>query len=316
MREIYAVTTAIILFASISAADIDEVAERTVEIEYVANVNGIPEDAENLRLWIPLPQDSDHQEITDITVESPHPYSLHITDDYGNKVLYVETEKAGTEFEIAVRFTAKRIANVRGTYSAEELDRSLTLSAQVLVPLNDEIKEMALAAIKTADDSLRGGEILYYHTYDQLVYDKSGEGWGRGDFYYACDVGKGNCTDFHSYFIGLARNVDIPAYFEIGVSRPPERGEGKTGGYHCWAYFLDEGYWVPVDISEADKHPEFKDYYLGNHDENRIAFSRGRDLILAPPQSGNPLNYFINPYAEVDGLPHDNVSKVVFYRDI
>jgi hypothetical protein len=46
-----------------------------------------------------------------------------------------------------------------------------------------------------------------------------------------------------------------------------------------------------------------KDYYFGSLTEDRVTFSIGRDLVLAPPQKGPPLNFFIYPYVEVDGEP-------------
>jgi hypothetical protein len=55
---------------------------------------------------------------------------------------------------------------------------------------------------------------------------------------------------------------------------------------------------VPVDASEAAKDPSRREYFFGAHDENRVEFSRGRDLVLNPPQAGEPLNYFVYPYAE------------------
>jgi len=51
-----------------------------------------------------------------------------------------------------------------------------------------------------------------------MRYDKSGIGWGRGDAVYACDAKTGNCSDFHSYFIALARSIGIPARFAIGAT--------------------------------------------------------------------------------------------------
>lgn len=45
------------------------------------------------------------------------------------------------------------------------------------------------------------------------------------------------------------------------------------------------------------------EYYFGAVDESRIAVGTGRDLILNPPQAGEPLNYFMYPYAEADGKP-------------
>ena len=58
---------------------------------------------------------------------------------------------------------------------------------------------------------------------------------------------------------------------------------------------------MPVDASEASKHPDRHDYYFGHLDAARVAFTMGRDLVLKPPQNGEPLNYLIYPYAELDG---------------
>jgi hypothetical protein len=46
-----------------------------------------------------------------------------------------------------------------------------------------------------------------------------------------------------------------------------------------------------------------REYYFGSVDENRISFGTGRDLKLNPPQRGEPLKYFMYPYAEADGKP-------------
>jgi hypothetical protein len=45
-----------------------------------------------------------------------------------------------------------------------------------------------------------------------------------------------------------------------------------------------------------------------------IAYSSpvGRDIRQDPPQQGEPLNYFIYPYAEVDGKPLPLDSKFWF----
>jgi transglutaminase-like putative cysteine protease len=98
---------------------------------------------------------------------------------------------------------------------------------------------------------------------------------------------------------------------------PPERGAGEVKGYHCWAeFFTPETGWVPVDASEAAKDPARRRYFFGAHDENRVEFSRGRDLILAPRQQGTPLNYFVYPYAEVDGQPFASVEQHFRYQDL
>ncbi len=153
---------------------------------------------------------------------------------------------------------------------------------------------------------------------DNLKYGKDKPGWGNGDSVWACDSKTGNCTDFHSLFMSLARSRGIPAKFEIGFLLPDKHGAGDVPGYHCWAKFRPVGKgWVPVDISEANKHPEMRDYYFGNLTEDRVAFTTGRDLTLAPKQDGGPVNFLVYPYVEVDGKvwPQDKIEKKFAYQD-
>jgi hypothetical protein len=55
---------------------------------------------------------------------------------------------------------------------------------------------------------------------------------------------------------------------------------------------------------------------FGHHDENRLEFSRGRHLTLVPAQQGPPLNFFVYPYAEVDGKPHEAINRKFAFRDL
>ena len=120
-------------------------------------------------------------------------------------------------------------------------------------------------------------------------------GWGLGHIPYCLRVGKGNCTDFHTLFIALARASGIPASWNMGF--PLAYGDGgaegaqEVKGYHCWAEFYAPGAgWVPVDISEARKHPELKAYFFGGLSGNRVLFTRARDVLLEPDGTGRRLN--------------------------
>ena len=145
-----------------------------------------------------------------------------------------------------------------------------------------------------------------------MKYDKAVEGWGRGDTLRACRIGSGNCTDFHSLFISLARASGIPARFKIGAQIPADEAKGVLG-YHCWAEFYEEGEWRPVDASEAWKNPQRKEYYFGSADENKFTLNLGRDIVLG---DGKRANIFIYPYAELDGRPFEAVETRFYFENV
>jgi transglutaminase-like putative cysteine protease len=304
------------------------VRERSFQFEYRATVKDIPATAKKVDLWIPVPHDSPFQRITNLQIQSPYPYRTN-TAQYGNRVLHIALDNPQrSSLTVIVSFSATRKEHIQErlqqvNYSAakEERDSDLTrwLQPDRLVPIDGKVKQWAREVVDAAGarTDMEKVRAIYNHVVSTVKYDKSGEGWGRGDIYFACDARRGNCTDFHAIVIGYSRALGIPARFAIGFPLPAERGIGQISGYHCWAEVYLKGIgWVPIDASEAAKNPAKREYFLGAHDENRIEFSVGRDLTLNPKQQGDPLNYFIYPYAEVDGKPFTAVEKMFSYRDL
>ncbi|MEH6567850.1 MAG: transglutaminase-like domain-containing protein [Halioglobus sp.] len=200
-------------------------------------------------------------------------------------------------------------------------EREQYLAANALVPVADPILEPILEEIhklRVDDSPAATARAIYDWVVDNVEYKKIGTGWGNGDTYWACSERYGNCTDFHALFISLARSEGIPARFEIGFPVPAERAEGDIGGYHCWVQFYlpDQG-WIPIDASEAAKHPEDKELYYGTHPTDRIHFTTGRDIVVSTVSEKMPLNYFIYPYVEVGGKPWKVKLDTHFsYREI
>ena len=103
----------------------------------------------------------------------------------------------------------------------------------------------------------------------------------------------------------------IPVKWEQGFPLPypsvmtgSGKFEGDCTGAHCWvSFYIGGDRWVPVDVSEADKREDLRDYFFGTLSPNRFKVSTGRDLVLSPPQKGDPLNTFPFTYAEADGIP-------------
>jgi transglutaminase-like putative cysteine protease len=307
------------------------------------------QDVSNLRIEASAP--GRIQKAAEKQVDVPN-YSVE-TDQYGNRILHIIVRAAKTfplgvmlnkehvaeqvnalpdvpidplTVTLTARVTRREHLNLRATddqapAETEATDPNLKrwLAPDRLVPLDAKIKAQAqeVVAKAGAKTDLQKARAIYEHVVSTVTYDKTGQGWGRGDIYYACDARRGNCTDFHAIVIGYCRALGIPARFSIGLPLPAERGRGEVKGYHCWAeFFTKQTGWVPVDASEAAKNPDKRNYFFGAHDENRVEFTRGRDLTLVPKQAGPPLNYFVYPYAEADGQPVENVARTYTFEDV
>lgn len=313
---------------SIPQATASAARERNFQFEYKATVKDIPAGAKTVDLWIPVPHDGPFQKITDLKIESPYPYHTS-TAQYGNRVLHISLKSPQqSSFTVTMRFNAMRKEHIQerlqqAAYSGAKEDRDPEMARWLqpdrLVPIDGKVKQWAHEVVDGAGakTDLEKVRAIYNHVVSTVKYDKSGQGWGRGDIYYACDARRGNCTDFHAIVIGYSRALGIPARFAIGFPLPADRGDGQISGYHCWAEVYVKGIgWIPIDASEAAKNPARREYFFGAHDENRVEFSIGRDLTLNPKQGGEPLNYFVYPYAEVDGKTFSSVDKTFSYHDL
>jgi transglutaminase-like putative cysteine protease len=298
--------------------------QRDFTFEYKATVTEIPAGTQKLELWIPVPHDDPYQRILDVHVDTPYPHQI-LTGDQGNTMLHLEiVQPKESSVPVTLTFHAVRLERIQPIVLvksgvAPEDDLSRWLKPDRLVPIDGQIHAWARDVVDAAhaQTDLDMARAIYNHVVSTVKYDKTGKGWGRGDIYYACDARRGNCTDFHAIFIGYARAMGIPARFAIGFPLPADHGAGKIAGYHCWAEFYANGFgWIPVDASEAAKNPAKREYFFGAHDENRVELSKGRDVVLSPRQQGDPLNYFVYPYAEVDGKPYANFETSYSYRDL
>jgi transglutaminase-like putative cysteine protease len=296
---------------------------RHFTFHYAFTVKNLPT-GKKIRVWIPAAQSDAYQVAAIVSAKGDLPLKKTRESRYGNEILYAET--AGTaqpelhfdvEYEVVRR---ERIALGATAHlipvSLSSKERSEDLQPDTLVPITGLPADLAAKVTQGKTQPIDKARAIYDYVFTTMRYDKTGDGWGRGDVLYACDAKKGNCTDFHSLFIAMARSQGIPARFEIGFPLPPDKHSAEIAGYHCWAdFYIDGKGWIPVDISEAWKHPEKRDYFFGSHDVNRVQFSMGRDLHLNPAQQGKPRNYFVYPYVEVDGQEYPNVALSFSFAD-
>jgi transglutaminase-like putative cysteine protease len=301
--------------------------ERHFTFHYSFTVKNVPQ-GKPLRVWIPLAHSDGSQDVRIVTQEGDLPLKRTQETEYGNWMLYAEAPKAEkSEYHFGVDYDVVRRENVVLVHGkpAPNINNDQKAHVQLarflqpdkLVPITGVPAQLAADQTKGAATQLGKAHAMYDYVFHTMRYDKTGTGWGHGDTLWACDAKRGNCTDFHSLFISMARSQHIPARFEIGFPLPTDKHEAEIPGYHCWSdFYVDKIGWIPVDISEAWKHQELYDYYFGAHDPNRVQLTVGRDLRLSPAQEGPPLNYFVYPYVEVGGKEYPNVSIAFSFKDL
>ena len=314
--------------AALPARAGDDRPSRTFVFVYDASLAAVPEGSKQVRLWIPVPMDNADQNVSDvkfaitcdgatkeaeITADggirngSPLGCTLAGIQHGSGRTLCIESK--GKPFGVRMTATVTRF-ETKGGGTATEADLAMATGPDTMVPLDGKAAGMA-SQVKDGADTAATARAIYDHVLERMKYDKpQGQPWGRGDAEWACDSKYGNCTDFHSYMMAIARKKGIPMRFEMGFNVPAGTDtEAPIAGYHCWAFFWDGSKWVPVDASDASKDQTRKDYLFGTLDMNRVAFTGGRDLAISPAPACGTLNFLVYPYCEVDGKEMKDVKR-------
>lgn len=274
----------------------------------------IPELKSKARLWIPIANSDQYQTIHKRSISFPGKYQLIEDTINYNTFLFAELEPGQSNSEMEIRYQVTRKERGPETSTAEDLKKFL--EPNQTIPVGGRFASIARQALHGRRGSdLMNARALYDYVISQMRYMKYGN-YGGGDANYACDSKTGNCSEFHSYFISLARSIGIPARFSIGASIPSDRNEGGIDGYHCWAEFYADGKWWPVDISEANKYSALATYYFGHHPANRIQLSNGRDINIIPGPEAGPINFIAYPLLEVDKQTSNVRTTFSFVRSV
>ncbi len=308
-------------------AEDDEPKSRTFEFVYASTIGPIEAGQGPVEVFVPLPRTDPYQRVLSLDVTANVPGQIEEEAKYGNRYWHGSLEKStGGAIEVEVRAEIARsgfdsLNAEESSRGSREFDPELFLSANTWVvvdhPILDPIRQEVRASARSADKAILA-RAIYDWVVDNVEYKKVGQGWGNGDTFWACNERYGNCTDFHSLYISLARSEGIPARFEMGFPIPEGRASGNIEGYHCWVefYLPGEG-WTAIDASEASKAPEKRDAFYGRRAGDRIYLTTGRDLRLGEHHRGQSLNYFIYPYVEVAGEEYaEPIRRSVRFSEI
>ena len=337
-----------ILFFCSCAVNINNT--RSFQFTYEVDIE--PTNGKKLEVWIPIPTSNEVQTISALKINTNGlEYSLEDEKVHGNKYLYINQLDGTTESKkIAVIFDVVRKEHQNVHY--ENVDPNEYLHSYNSVPVggvfNKIIDENKLSKnnVRQIYDYVLNGmhygkpksvDNQYYKDpwlnsdgkyglkevsrdevvklYQKAKKEKNNYTFGNGNSIYACDIGVGNCTDYHSYFMSLDRTMGIPARFHMGFPIP-DGESGKVGGYHCWAdYYIENKGWYPVDISEADKYPEKIDYFFGTVCNNRVEMMVGRDFKLKGYEL-DFVNLFIYPIMEINDKLSYQYKKNFTYKNL
>ncbi|MFN3739220.1 MAG: transglutaminase-like domain-containing protein [Thermodesulfovibrionales bacterium] len=313
--------------------------ERAVEIINEFKLN-VPESAKHVRLWIPYPMSDENQDIYDVHIIGNFSYSsIYREAKYGNTILYAEWKEPVSERILKYTFKVKRKEQITRNFPKKELNFSRKEMEKYLrpakfLPIDGKVKDYAEKITEDKTTVLQKATAIYDWIVENMHRDPNVKGCGFGEVERLLETRGGKCADIHSVFVALARASGIPAREVFGIRIPKGKEGDMTKAQHCWAEFYLPGYgWVvvdPADVRKAileqkltlDQARPLREYYFGAVDENRIAFGTGRDIILNPEQKGEPLNYFMYPYAEVDGKPLNedlygfNIGYKISFREL
>ncbi len=279
-----------------------------------------PENNKDTKVWIPYPTSDMDQEIEDVRIDGNFTYSgIYREPETGNLALYAEWKKPVRERYITLRFKATAAERIKKDFP-DNLPQEIPvevlpyLKATEFLPTDGKVKDAAVEATKGKKTILEKARAVYDWVVDNTFRDPEVQGCGVGDVEVTLAKKGGKCADISSVFVAVARAAGVPAreVFGLRLGRPGQTD--ITKGHHCWAEFYLPGYgWVPVDPADVrkmmlvkdldlDAAKEYREYFFGAVDQYRIVLARGgRGYYLRPRQKAGPLNYFMYPYAEVDG---------------
>lgn len=299
-----------------------------------------PAGAKEVRLWLPYPMSDENQEITDVVIRGDYAdMGVYRLGKSGEGILYARWDGPAKERTLSYSFRVTRKEVMDKDYPPKELPFSrgefrAYLGPTTLGPTEGKIRELADKITREKTSILGKTEAIYDWIVENMHRDPNVKGCGMGEVEVLLGTLGGKCADIHSVFVSLARAAGVPAREIFGLRLPSGKEGEITKWQHCWAEFYLPGKgWIVVDPADVRKailekkitlkeaNP-YRKYYFGAVDPNRVEFGSGRDVVLNPPQAGEPLNYFMYPYAEADGkaLNEDlygyNIGYTIGFREM
>jgi transglutaminase-like putative cysteine protease len=281
-----------------------------------------------LRIWIPLPVETESQrDVTIISVEPARYVKSRTGTGADLGLVYLEVplhEVPGDFLNFTARFRYTQYEQrftidpaTVGSYNASDPEyQHYTISGKNIV-ITPEMKAKALEIVGNETNPYLQAEKIYWHvisypysTVPHMMLSAS----GTPESVYMLETGFGDCGTQSMYFAALCRSLGIPARAVGGYQLVPGHA-----GTHFWSEYYLPGYgWIPNDVTIAegaewaynatdDDRYEYKAYYASNLDPYRYIIQKDVDIPITP-DPGNVVMFDIvvqSPKAVCDTCERD-----------
>lgn len=292
------------------------------------------EGAKSAVVYLPYPLSDANQDITSTSVSGNYS-ECGVYRDPVSDAIYLKASwesisaKPELKFSFHVDSHYAKAADLKSGSAEIPVEMAKYLAGNDWLPIeHPTVKKLVEEAVQgrenTILDRARG---VYEWTIANTHRDNSikGCGLGRAIAVLTEANGGGKCADISSVFITVARAAGIPARDVFGLRTGGKTG-AITGDFHCWAEFYLPGRgWVMVDPADVRKAmlneklelgdaatKERTEFFWNGDDLFRIALNRSEHGVQFPGMTGEPVGYFMYPYAEIDGEPLDYFSPQDF----
>lgn len=296
-------------------------AEKSGTVTYDISLN-VKDGAKTATLYLPYPLSDRNQDISAMRVSGNYTSEgVYRDPESGSTYLMAKWDSITEKPQLRMRFHVvshySKGAKLQSGKAPLPVDVLPYLKADDYLPVDHpKVQELAKEAVKGKKDYLSKARAVYDWTVANTYRDPDVKGCGLGRAIRTLTEanGGGKCADISSVFITVARAAGIPARDVFGLRTAGKDG-AITGDFHCWAEFYLPGTgWVMVDPADVRKAmlveklelkdaatKERKEFFWNGDDLFRIALNRGEHGVNFPGMNGDPVGYFMYPYAEIDG---------------
>ncbi|PKL56043.1 MAG: transglutaminase [Methanomicrobiales archaeon HGW-Methanomicrobiales-6] len=259
-----------------------------------------------LKIWLPLPVETDAQRNVTVTNLSAPDYIVtgpFTTGAIGyvyyevpagaiNGDLVITADIAFTSYEQIFEDIDPAMV---GEYNTSDPEYLLYTKSERNIELTDAVRAKAREIVGNETNPHLQAQMIYYHIIETYPYSHVPHGSidarepKVAESTYMFETDHGDCGTQSTLFSAFCRSLGIPARTLGGY----QMIMAETPGGHFWSEYYLPGYgWVPNDVTVAEaadwvaipeeKRTAFKDYYAANLDSARLVIQKNIDAPMDP----------------------------------